>query len=249
MGRPVTDALVEYARPEPGMRVLDLGSGTGEPAITLALRVRPTGKVAALDLHTDLLEIADRRARELGLTNFSAWQADANHLPFATGSFDLVTSRFGVMFFADSALREAWRVLKPGRRACFCAWGPFDQPYWSSTMGIVWKHVGGPLFSPEGPNPFKFGEPGSLSLTLKLAGFEQVEEEPKTLPWTWPGTPEEVWEQARGVSAPFRPLLARVPREKWDEVNREVHAAIRQYVDGDDIKFGARVVFASGRKV
>src|SRR5437016_11945007 len=97
MGQPATDALVEYARPRPGMQVLDLASGTGEPAITLALRVGERGRVAALDLSPEVLEIAKRRADERGLRNFGIHAGDAHHLPFPDNSFDLATSRFGVM--------------------------------------------------------------------------------------------------------------------------------------------------------
>jgi SAM-dependent methyltransferase len=250
MGRAATEALVEYASPKPGMQVLDLASGTGEPAISLASRVGPDGHVTALDLSADLLEIADTRARQRGLTNFSTRQADAHHLPFPDGSFDLATCRFGVMFFEDceKALRELHRVLKPGARACFLAWGPFEQPYWSSTMGVVVKHVGGPTLETDGPDPFRFAQPGSLSVALRNAGFRDVAEETKQVPWTWPGTVEEVWEYAQSVSTPFRSLLQRIPAEKWDKVNDDVHAAIRQYVEADSVKFGAVVVLASGTK-
>jgi SAM-dependent methyltransferase len=248
MGRALTEALVECAAPKPGMKVLDLASGTGEPAITLAARVAPQGYVTALDLSAELLAIANQRARERGLANFSTRPADAHHLPFPDQSFDLATSRFGVMFFADcgKALRELRRVLKPGARACFAAWGPFEQPYWSSMMGVVVKHMGGPALVPGGPDPFKFAQPGSLSAELRNAGFSAVEEETRTVPWIWPGSAEEVWEQMRAVSAPFRPLLDRVPPQKWDEINRDVLAAVRRYVDGDGVKFDALVVLAWG---
>lgn len=250
MGRGVTEALVERAAPKPGMKVLDLASGTGEPAITLASRVGPEGHVTAVDLSAELLEIADQRARERGLTNFSTCQADAHDLPFPDQSFDLATSRFGIMFFADcrKALRELHRVLKAGARASFVVWGPFEQPYWSSMMGVVVKHVAGPALVPGGPDPFKFAEPGSLSAELRNAGFTAVKEETRAVPWTWPGSAEEVWEQMRAVSAPFRALLDRVPPEKWDEINRDVHAAVRHYVDGDSVRFGAVVVLASGKR-
>src|SRR5271169_3009120 len=95
MGKAVTEALVEFAQPRPGMRVLDLASGTGEPAISLAIRVGAEGQVTALDLSADLLEIAKGRARERGLENFVIQQADAHALPFADNSFDLATCRFG----------------------------------------------------------------------------------------------------------------------------------------------------------
>jgi SAM-dependent methyltransferase len=250
MGKAVTEALVEYARPQPGMCVLDLASGTGEPAISLAMRVGAQGQVTALDLSADLLAIAKGRARERGLENFFAQQADAHTLPFADDSFDLATCRFGVMFFRDIglALRELHRVLRAGARACFLAWGPFDQAYWRSTMGVVHGHVGGPLLEPGGPDPFRFARPGSLSAVLHRAGFQEVEEETKTLPWTWPGTPEEVWEQTRAVSVPFRPMLERVPAGMWPQIYEEVRAAIGKYVEGENIAFGASVVLASGSK-
>src|SRR5208283_774806 len=250
MGKAVTEALVEYAQPKPGMRVLDLASGTGEPAISIAMRVGAQGRVTALDLSADLLEIASRRAQERGLDNFSTRQADAQALPFGDESFDLATCRFGVMFFPDAvlALRELHRVLRKNSRACFFAWGPFEQPYWQSTMGVVHRHVGGALLPAGGPNPFRFAEPGSPSAVLRRAGFREVEEETKTLPWTWPGTPEEVWEQAQGVAVPFRPMLDRVPGDMSPRIHEKVHAAIGQYVSGENIDFGARVVLACGIK-
>jgi SAM-dependent methyltransferase len=250
MGTPVTEALVEYARPVSGMRVLDLASGTGEPAISLASSVEPGGHVTALDLSGDLLQIATERAQARGLKNFSTQQADAHRLPFPENSFDLATSRFGVMFFAEPrvALQELRRVLRTRARACFLAWGPFDHPYWQSTMGVVHRHVGGPLLAPDGPNPFRFSEPGSLSAVLRSAGFNAVEEQTKTLPWSWPGPVEEVWEQAQAVAVPFRPMLERVPAEKWPEIHAAVHDAVRQYSDGETIAFGASVVLASGKK-
>lgn len=250
MGQPATDALVEYARPALGMRVLDLASGTGEPAISLAGCVGPDGHVTALDVSADLLKIAAARARARGLQNFATEQADAHSLPFPENSFDLATSRFGVMFFSEAvlALAELRRVLRPGARACFLAWGPFDQPYWQSMMGVVHRHVGGALLQPDGPNPFRYARPGSLSAVLRGAGFDAVEEETKTLPWVWPGSVEEVWEYSQSVSVPFRAMLERVPAEKWPEIHADVHAALRKYSDGEKIEFGASVVFASGTK-
>jgi SAM-dependent methyltransferase len=250
MGRDVTNALVDYARPESGMKVLDLASGTGEPAITIASRIGAEGHVTALDLSPELLAIAADRARQRGLTNISVQKADAHHLPFSDGSFDLVTSRFGVMFFEDEvkALREAHRVLKPGARACFVAWGPFEQPYWQSTMGVVVKHVGGPALNPGGPDPFKFSQPGSLSSVLRQAGFCELDEQTKQVAWTWDGAAEEVWEYARSISTPFLTLLERVPADKWDDINREVYQAMNRYREGDSVKFGAVVVLASGKK-
>jgi SAM-dependent methyltransferase len=250
MGQAVTDALVEYAQPARGMRVLDLASGTGEPAISLASCVGEHGHVTATDLSAELLEMAAQRARARGLKNFTTQQADAHSLPFPADRFDLATSRFGVMFFENPvfALGELRRVLRPGARACFMAWGSFEQPYWQSMMGVVHRHVGGPLLPPDGPNPFRYARSGSLAAVLRGAGFDAVEEQTRTLPWAWPGSVEELWEYAQSVSVPFRAMLQRVPADLWPQLNADVHAAIRQYSDGEKIDFGVSVVLASGKK-
>ena len=248
LGSAVTEALVEYSCPTPGMRVLDLASGTGEPGISLAQRV-PQGSVTAVDQSSELLDIADKRARDKNLLNFTTQQADAHQLPFADQSFDLATCRFGVMFFSDAerALAELRRALKPGARACFAAWGPIEQPYWQTTMKIVHRHVGGAMLESGGSDPFRFSAPGSLSAMLTASGFREVEESTHHLPWTWPGDAEEAFEYFCAVSAPFRPMLERVPAEEWPAIRAEAKAAIERYRVGNEIRFGADVVFASGK--
>ena len=250
MGIPLTETLVEFAQPRSGMQVLALATGTGEPAISLAQRLTPTGHVSGVVLSADLLAIADKRAQQRGLANISFHQGDAHELPFPDQSFDLATCRFGVMFFADvdKALRELRRVLRPGAQACFVVWGPFDQPYWQATMGLVVKHAGEPAIMPGGQDPFRFAQAGSLSEALRKAGFSATTEETKAVPWNWPGEPEELWEYARSVSVPFRAMLDRVPEEKWPEIEAEVHAALRRQAGKDGVHFDALVVMASGTK-
>lgn len=249
MGSAVTAALVEYADPQPDMQVVDLASGTGEPAISVAQRVGPQGFVTAVDQSPELLEIATERARKKQLSNFKTQACDAHHLPFADDSFDLATCRFGVMFFSDAtgALTELRRVLRTGARACFSAWGTIDQPYWQTTMAIVHRHAGGTMLQPGAADPFRFSKEGSLSEVLRSAGFRDVEEFTRTLPWTWPGSAEEVFEQACAVSAPFRAMLDRVPADQWPTIQAEAKAAIDRYRVGEEIRFGATVVLASGR--
>lgn len=250
MGRDATNALVEYAQPRPGMHILDVASGTGEPAISLAKAVGPTGHVIALDLSHDLLEIAAQRARQRSLYNVTTQVADAQHLPFADNTFDLGTSRFGVMFFGDpiQALREMHRVLRPGGRACFLAWGPVDQPYWASGMCTVHKHVGGSLLVPGSSDPFRFSEPGELSAALRESGFQEIKEETRVIPWNWPGSAEDAWEQQKAVSTPFRPMLERVRKEQWPIIDAEAIQAMEKFEKDGVIQFTASVVFASGRK-
>lgn len=249
LGGAVTEALVEYSQPVPGMRVIDLAAGTGEPGISLAQRVGPAGSVVAVDQSSELLEIAAERARNKQLSNFAIQQADAHQLPFEDGSFDLATCRFGVMFFTDVplALTELRRVLKPEARACFAVWGSIEQPYWQSTMGIAHRHVGGAILPPGGADPFRFSTVGSLSEVLRVTGFREVEEKTQNQPWIWTGDAEEAFEYACAVAAPFRPMLERVSPEQWPAVRAEAKAAIERFRVGDEIRFGVEVILASGK--
>ena len=250
MGQPATNALVDYAAPQPGMQILDLASGTGEPAITLARRIGPEGEVTATDLSADLLEIATTRAQANGLSNVVTRRADAHELPFPENSFDLATSRFGIMFFSDveRALRELKRVLRPGARACFLVWGGVDQPYFRSMFGVVHRAVGGPYLPAEGPNPFRFAEADSLSSVMRNVGFRDVVEEKRLVPWVWPGSVEELWERERSIAVAFRPLLDRVPEERWPQIHADVHHELSKYSDGENSSFQISVVLVSGRK-
>jgi ubiquinone/menaquinone biosynthesis C-methylase UbiE len=250
MGRAATRALVEFARVQSGMQVLDLASGTGEPAISVASLVGPGGSVIGIDLNAAPLEIAAARARERHLANLRFQTGDAQALPFADASFDLITSRLGVMFFDDigRALREAHRVLKPEGRAAFLVWGPVEQPYFQSTVALVYKQVGGPLLLPASANLFRFAVSGSLPGELQAAGFRTVQEELRTVPWVWEGPPEEMWEYFREVSAPFRPLLDSVPPSKAAALERDVLAAIGRFYDGERVNLSATFLLVGAQK-
>lgn len=250
MGTGVTQAIVQLAAARPGMQVLDLACGTGEPAISLASQVGPQGRAVGIDINVELLEVARDRTRQRRLNNVEFRQADAHALPFSSESFDLVTSRFGVMFFDDiaRALGEARRVLRPRGRLALLAWGPFEQPYFLTTIAIVRRHVTASTLQPDTLNMFRFSQPGSLTAALKQAGFTRIEERTVTVPWSWPGPPEEVWEYFREVTVPFRPLLASIPPDKAEQVNAEVIASVRRHYDGKQVNFTADVVLASAEK-
>ncbi len=249
MGRGATEAIVEYARPQPGMRVLDVGSGTGAPALQVARRVAPAGHVTATDRSPEPLKIAAQRARERSLTNISFEQVDVHKLPYADEMFDLVTSRLAVMFFSDlpRALAEIRRVLKPGGRAAFLAWGPMEQPYFEATGLTILRHIGGEL--PEAAQEvFKFGKAGSLSGELAKAGFREVHEELRTVPWVWPRPVDELWQYYQAVTIPFRPVLERIPPEKMEAIAHDVHDAFSRFWDGEKVNMTADFVLASGVK-
>src|SRR6476469_2714112 len=246
MGSDMTRAIVEAAQVQPGMRVLDVACGTGEPAISLAALLADTGEVVGVDLSPAPLKIAEERAAQRGLANMRFVQADAHHLPFTDNSFDCITSRLGVMFFSDlpRALAEMRRVLMPAGRAVLLVWGAMDQPYFQTTIGTVLRMLPDAIVPESGIRMFALGSDGALSKVLRESGFATVEERSVTVDWTWLSTPEEVWEYFQDVAVPFTSFLQSIPAERRPVIDAGVLKAIRQYYDGTSIKFTATVNIA-----
>jgi SAM-dependent methyltransferase len=120
---PVAGHLVRFAGIAAGEAVLDIGTGTGVFAITAARR---GAKVDGLDLTPELLEQARENAGIAGLGGIVWQQGDAEQLPYADASFDVVVSQFGHMFAPqpEVVVAEMRRVLKPGGRVAFATWPP-----------------------------------------------------------------------------------------------------------------------------
>ena len=119
---PVGAAMIDRLDIAEDQQHLDIASGTGEPGLTIARR-SPRGRVVLTDLVREMLEIAERRAREQGAVNVETKVCSADDLPFDDATFDSVSVRFGYMFFpnASEATAEFVRVLKPGGRICASA--------------------------------------------------------------------------------------------------------------------------------
>jgi SAM-dependent methyltransferase len=246
----VTNALVEAAQPQPGMRILDLASGNGEPALSLARRVAPNGHVTATDLNEGMLSALRANAAADQLTNIETKVCDAHELPFADGSVDLVTSRFGVMFFADTpaALREIKRVLKPRGRVAFLVWGPPGPGTYFGAAALPFMRRLAVKPDPDGPGPMRFAERRKLATVLEEVGLANVEEHSANLPAAYRGSPQELLTSMMDIAAPFRNAAATLSHEERTAAEQEALNNLGAVYDGNLTKVTAPVIIVTGTR-
>lgn len=166
----ITELLLAACAVLPGEQVLDVGCGAGGSTLRLAAATGPGGHVHAIDISQPLLGLAERRAREAGFGNVSFEQGDAQTLVPGEG-FNLVTSRFGMMFFEDpgAAFANLGRALAPGGRMVFVAWaGPEHNPWFTVPQRAAVARLGqATRVAPDAPGPMAFRDPDRV---LRLLG-------------------------------------------------------------------------------
>jgi len=158
----VTEMLLAAARPKPGERVLDVGCGPWATTLPYAAAVGPSGHVTGIDISEPMLSVARQRVEEQGLNNIDLILADAQTHTLPQRSYDLVTSRFGVMFFADpaAAFRNLCAALKPGGRLCMAVWAAIEENvHRKLPFDIAVRRLGPPAMSaPHAPGPEVFSD-------------------------------------------------------------------------------------------
>ena len=156
--------------------MLDVGCGCGDTSIALADQVGPTGRVVGIDLSAPML--ARARERSQGRANITLVEGDASRVRLERGPFDLLFSRFGVMFFADptGAFTHLRGSLRPRARVAFVCWRTFAENPWAkvpleAAIGVL----GAPEpTAPDAPGPFSFGDTGRVKGILEGAGFQRI---------------------------------------------------------------------------
>jgi ubiquinone/menaquinone biosynthesis C-methylase UbiE len=162
--------LVAAAHLNPGMRVVDVACGTGVLTIPAAKAVSPGGTAVGLDLNSGMLAVARRKAPEID------WrEAPAEALPFDSADFDAAVSQFGLMFFRDrhAALREMWRVLRPGGRLAIAVWDSLENTPGYSAITLLLARLFGDEIAELLRAPYALGDAKLLEALLLESGVEK----------------------------------------------------------------------------
>ena len=176
------ELVIRVADPQPGQRVIDIGSGSGALSLMAAAKVGPTGRVLATDISEPLLGRAAERSADV--PQMGTFLGDAQTADWPEGNFDIAVSRYGVMFFADppAAFANICRALKPGGRIVFAAWAAAKKnPFWSVPGSCVKSVLGMmPAVDPDGPGPLGLSNMDLAIERLQKGGLADVEvrEEP-----------------------------------------------------------------------
>lgn len=167
---------IERLGPRPGARVLDVCCGSGAAAIPAAKCVGPEGFVLGIDLAERLLELARKKARDLGLRNTEFRVGDMLELRLPSAQFDAVVCVFGIFFVPDmpAAVNALWQVVRPGGTLAITTWGPrFFEPGTTAFWNAV-REERPDLY--KGFNPWdRICDPPSLHTLLRDGGVEQAE--------------------------------------------------------------------------
>jgi len=251
MFAPVTQALVEDGQIGTGHVVLDIATGPGEPALSVAGRVGPNGKVFGIDPIPEMVAAARRAADRLELRNVQFDVAFADKMPFPADTFDAVISRFGVMFFPSpvDGVREMLRALKPGRKLALAVWHfAENNPFHYSLSRVIDRYVESPPLAPDALDAFRFATPGKLRAILSEAGASSVSE--RLLQFTIQAaiSLEDFWTLRIEMSEKLREKIVRLSNDQVNEVKRQTLASLREYSTDSGMSFPAEVLIVSGAK-
>jgi len=240
--------LLDLVRPSSGDNILDVCTGLGEPAMSIASIIAPLGHVIGVDLSVNMTEIARKSAAKRRLRNVEFVTMDAEKLEFPANSFDVAISCFGFQIVTDpeAAAREILRVLKPGGRAGFTVWSTGDRtPALDVLIGPMMEHA-----TPDEdgylPTPYELGGPEELVNMLKAIGFINPAEVRKVGNWT-----------ASSVEEYLSMLLDGSPlghslNEETEEVRRAIREKSRinisQYAKPSGVSIPAECVIVAATK-
>jgi SAM-dependent methyltransferase len=244
---PLGRLAMDRAAIRSGERVLDIGCGTGQTSLELAERVGRDGSVLGVDISRPMLDLARQRKLSGAIANASFAEGDAQHHAFTQGAFDLVFSRFGVMFFADpvSAFRNLRSALRHGGRLAFVCWRPARDNQWVAVpMAAAFQHIPRPSPPEPGtPGEFAFADRERVHSILLGAGFADIAIEAKD--GTVAGGNLDVAVDTTLNMGPVGAALRESTPDKREVVAAAVREALAPFAGPDGVRMGAAIWLVS----
>ena len=235
--------LIDLAQLQPGESVLDIATGTGHLALAAAQRVKPGGTVAGLDLTAEMVEQAKQKAVALGVDNAEWRQGDAEHPPFPDETFDVVICASGIFFFPHqlAALREWHRVLEPGGRVLFSAFGKDNNQHLGELAEQWQARYQLEVFTA----PYPLPEPAQCQRLLEEADFVDVEVFPERHDYFFLDG-NDFWTEFSSTHA--RAALLTLQVERREQFRKDLVTDVEKLAGPQGIRRTLAVNFALGRK-
>jgi len=245
--QPVNERLIELAEIDTGHTVVDVATGIGDPALSVARRIGPTGRVIATDQSSAMLAVAEGRARDAGLTNIEFRQLDANAFNFPAGTIDAVVCRWGLMFLSDltDALARMRRSLKRGRCLAAATWSEPDKVPIISVRRSVIRAFDIP---PGANDPFRLSSVAALKASAVSAGFDEVDVTRSVVAYEYASAQAFVDAQRTMHESRLTTLRAR-SAEQQAEFWRVLGAAAKPYTGADGVvRMPSEILLLAARK-
>jgi SAM-dependent methyltransferase len=246
----VTRQMLDLARIQPGQRILDVAAGAGEPAVSAAERVGPSGYVLATDISEGIVELALQVARERGLKQVEARAMDGEKLDLPDACFDAVLCRLGLMYMPQpvTALCEWRRALRPGGRVAVVVFSTPDRNSWGALpASIIRRRAQLPPPVAGQPGPFSLGAPGVLEGVFRQAGFADPEVRAVPVPLGMASSAEYV-RVAREAFGAFNAMMAHLPPQERESVWSEVEGSMRSFESPDGFEVPGECLVGAATK-
>jgi SAM-dependent methyltransferase len=230
--------LADVAAASGARSVLDIGCGTGATTLAIARRLGPAAEVTGVDISEPLIALARRRAEKIAAVRFV--RADAQIHAFEPASFDLVVSRFGVMFFDDpiAAFANLHRAAKPvGEMRLVVFRSVTENPFMTTA-----ERAAAPLLpglgarQPDAPGQFAFADPRRISTVLGASGWTDIDIRPIDVACA---LPEPALLGYLSRLGPVGLILQKADDATRSTLVETVRAAFDPYVHGTEVRFSA----------
>jgi SAM-dependent methyltransferase len=241
MSRPVHAWLVDKLEVGEGDRVLEIAAGPGDTGFLAAPRLGATGRLVSTDISPAMVEVARRRAQELGITNAQFETTDAQAMQFPAASFDAAICRWGYMLMPDpgAALAETRRVLKPGGRLTLACFTTAPENPWASIpsrLMVEQGHVAPP--APGTPGILALADRSRLESAVRDGGFTNVSVDTVSFAWRFPDL-AAYWSFLVDLTA-LGPAISRIPDAARDRFRDALAPRLAPFRDGEQVALPAR---------